>query len=791
MRKFAWIAAIAAFPLGVASAAPQIKVPACDVITAWAAQVNNDSYNVAPRITLPKAFQDADLVPVFGVPALAWSQDDIQAASQALVACYQDAGKRRDQASAGALANANRALLGLLPRTNAALQKAKTDSDAIGKELDAMPASADLGRGIDILTKGNPGQPDLGAVRSLPREIADPIWRLAQAVMNLSDADRAVLWQTLEARRKSIDAGLIDDATKQIAAAQSDAGGLIALTELRLRVAAFGDADAKTKLIQAIDSRAKTIRDALRQTKPAVWVPPTCLDLYRWSSAPGAATASVLGRRSLVTGFLDERSVPVFGLPVAEWSDNDIAQFKTLRMICHTATLPQTAAVAPDMAELMQTANRGRWIDGADQQIADARTSLIEYRKAQQDLAALRTQMDALPNTAASILNLAVMANNPVLAAVSQDDRVAFTNAINQKRAAIGAAAADAAVKGLDGIKVSSTADLAKLFAYASQTMPMIPDQRGQQVFAAAFNQNLDAVSKRLLPDFTAQLASAPATADGLAQVKAADTAIGDGGRVAAFKPFHDAAHARSDAIVKSVHDQACSGLLSSLGVGGDASQDVWDGEKGMKLGDFICGLAEHGVTVNSYSGAGMFSSTSTLKLTPIMESVEIVSMHKTDVKAGQSMLVGYKIVDANGQQISILGATGDPNGAAAVSILGWEFYSKQATADSPNVVEGCKPVMAAAAGETRSGTDVVPVALWYAAGRVARGRGRPEVDHPSGGVALASGCRLQQHVLFGTGRPLILTCVYVYFARYCVGEAGIGRNSSAGWLNGSHTPGI
>jgi hypothetical protein len=110
----------------------------------------------------------------------------------------------------------------------------------------------------------------------------------------------------------------------------------------------------------------------------------------------------------------------------------------------------------------------------------------------------------------------------------------------------------------------------------------MIPDQHGQQIFAAAFNQNLETVTKRLLPEFTVQLDAAPATADGLAQVKAADAALGDGSRVAAFRPFPDAAHARSDSIVKSVHDHACADLLTSLNVGADASQDVWDGAKGM-----------------------------------------------------------------------------------------------------------------------------------------------------------------------------------------------------------------
>ena len=82
-------------------------------------------------------------------------------------------------------------------------------------------------------------------------------------------------------------------------------------------------------------------------------------------------------------------------------------------------------------------------------------------------------------------------------------------------------------------------------------------------------------------------------------------------------------------------------------------------------LGDFICGLAEHGVTVSGYSGAGMFSSTSTLKLTPLQESIEIVSLRKSEVKAGVSMLTGYKIVDANGHQVGVAGAAGDAKGGA------------------------------------------------------------------------------------------------------------------------------
>jgi hypothetical protein len=45
--------------------------------------------------------------------------------------------------------------------------------------------------------------------------------------MNLGDGDRATLWPALEDRRKTIEANLTDDASKQIAAATSYAVGLI------------------------------------------------------------------------------------------------------------------------------------------------------------------------------------------------------------------------------------------------------------------------------------------------------------------------------------------------------------------------------------------------------------------------------------------------------------------------------------------------------------------------------------------------------------------------------------
>jgi hypothetical protein len=707
MRRILFIALVLLSAVDTARAAVQVKLPGCDAINAWAfGVIATDTYNIAPRLTLPKAFQDQTLLPVFGVPVVAWAPEDVQAVAAALVKCYQEAGAAKNTAAVTALANANRAV-GAVPGTNAALKKAKADADATKQQIDAMPDSSDLGNAIEVLLHANPAAPDGNAYRGIAQPITAVFWRLANVALTLADTDRAPLYQALGDRDSKIQAGLTGDAQKAIAAATPDDAGIIAVMQARQNIATISDADTRARLFKSADDKTQQTRDALRQAKPAVWVAPSCLELYRWSSAPNAGTPVGLAGRNVATAFLDPQIVPVFGIPVGAWSDDNLAQFKTLRGLCAAASQPQMATgptAAPDAAELVQTASRGHWIDGADQAIADARTTMVTYSKAQQTMTDDLAKIDALPNNIQSFLPLAQMATDPVQNLLSQDDRVRFTNAINTKRATIGREATAAAVKGLDDVKVASLADFPKLFGYVGQAMPTIPDQQGQQTFGVAANKAFSDVAARLLPEFQTKLAALPATFDGANQAKgevAKLTGIPDatGSRLPAMKPYYDAAAARSVAIIKGVRDQSCADLLSHVGVGSDASQPVWDGENGMSLGDFICGLATQGFQIRSYSGSGMFSSTSTLKVAEIKEADETISMHKIDVKPGASMLVGFKILDQNGQQVSMLfaGPNANPKGDSDVTlgVDGWVFFSKNATAMDPRAPEACRPMLA------------------------------------------------------------------------------------------------
>ena len=701
MRGLLFVAAAAlALPSGIAFAAPQVKPADCGTINAWAATVNaTDTYPVAPHFNFPKAFQDATLAPVFGVPVLDWTQEDVQAASGALVKCYQEAGAKHDTAAVTALANANR-VLGSIGQPNAFMARAKNDAATAKTQIDALPDSADLSNALAILIHANPGAPDPNAYRAVPHPVIDPVWRLAQVVVNLADVERAPLYQVLSGRSDKIQASLSADAEKAIAAATPDAAGILAAMQAGQKAAVLRDADARAKLMKSADDKAQQARDALRQAKPAVWVPPSCLDLYKWASVPNGGQMTNLANRNVWNAFLDANEVPTFGISVADWSDDNIAQFKILRSLCQSASQPQPGA-PPD--DLVQTANKGRWIEGMnDQQVADARTTLVAYQKAQDAMKANFAKIAALPDVIQSLLPLAQIATDPVQNQLSQDDRTRYTNAINTKRAEISQKSTENAINGLNDVKIASLGDFPKLFAYIGQAGQTIPDQQGQQAFGAAVNKTFNDATARLLPDFQKQLAALPETFDGANQAKASVAKVtgipdANGTHMPALKGYYDAAHARSDAIVTSVRDQDCKDLLSNVSVGGDASQMVWDGEKGMTLGDFICGLATQGYQIRSYAGAGMFSGTSTLKVAEIKQADETISMHKIDVKPGTSMLVGFKILDQNGQQVSMLFAgpsTGDPKSDATLGVDGWVFFSKNATGMDPRAPEACKPML-------------------------------------------------------------------------------------------------
>jgi hypothetical protein len=676
------IAAAAALP--AAAAAASMKPPSCEALDAWAGTIDwHDTYEVAPRVALPKALAEPQFSAIFGLPALSWTPADIQAAKQAADDCYREARKRRDRAAQKRLGAAGSTIARGLPKVLGSLEKAKESAVAAKQAIDALPDSAALDQGLEVLLAADPAAPDTNPLSHLPPEVGKAVFALARTLPALAEDERAPIFKALTERRAAIGAGLTRGAEKAIAAAPDDSAGILALLTQRQDLAELPDADARTRLEQQIDRRVRQIRDGLRQAKPPVWVPPACVDLYRWAGQPGANQGVKLGRTVTVWRMLsDEHAMPVFGISLADWTDDDLAQFGKLQDYCRAEVRALSrqkpkGTLTADETALVEAAAHTGWIDDRERGslFSSTRTALRGYREAVATLQAAEAKIAALPDANESIALLEAMRDQPALGKVGEKEFNRFQETFNAKLRAIGAHAAEAAIKGLAEVKVAQLGDLAKLRDYANQVGPSIPVPSGQNQFRAAYERAVAEAAKKLLPRFQAKLDAMPEGPEGIKQVRTSVahlTGLDDrGGRLAGLQPLRAAMEKRTDAIIHAMRQKACDGLLSELGAESDAEQPLWDGRQGIALGAWICGLAAQGATVSGYSGAGMFSSTSTLEVTMPRGTLETYSLHEAEVKPGKKMLVGFAMKDANQEtKLSVDQWAGFAGGAEAGVIM-------------------------------------------------------------------------------------------------------------------------
>lgn len=690
------LALAAAFVPPAAIAAPQITVPACDGLTSWAATVDPaDTYPIAPALPLPKALTDERLVPVFGQPPLAWTGEDIKAASGALTACYREAKKAGDKPGMAALAVANAAVAKTLAKSLVAVAKARQTIDAQRASLVGLPDSTELDRGLAALLQVDPAAPNLQAASGLPREIVGPLGYIAKFLPYFPDTDREELFAGFAERRASIQAAAIETLTAELAAAPATADGLIVLLQLRQRIGAMAPSDALSAVDSQAAARTDEIRTALLQASSTAWVPPDCSTLYGWSGAADAQQTVGLGNQATQTAFLDERVVPVFGISVGSWGDEDIARFQTLRATCQATWrgMPGAAAIGSlpaDSPDLLKRAAAGAWIDTADQQVVQARGVIQAYTTNLEALAALEGQIAALPDTPASLVQLFQMQNEPAQHGVDDARRQAFQAAIAAKRDAINAGAMTAAMDGLQTIEVAGLADLVKLVTYANTTVMNLPDPNAQQRFYQAVEIALQQKADALLPDFKARLAEMPDSLAGFAQVRTAAfdlTGVSGTEEAPAFHAMHAAIDERSLAIIQTMRIKNCAALLEELDMDEDAAEQlVWDGDAGTELGAFVCGLTESGSPVHEYDGGGMFSGEQTLKATLALGGLQTLWLHEAEVAQGKEMLAGFKMADANQER--------------PISVQEWAMFAAMSTGGRFVTPEMCQPIMASSEDE-------------------------------------------------------------------------------------------
>jgi hypothetical protein len=111
-------------------------------------------------------------------------------------------------------------------------------------------------------------------------------------------------------------------------------------------------------------------------------------------------------------------------------------------------------------------------------------------------------------------------------------------------------------------------------------------------------------------------------------------------------------------------------------------AQKVWGEGKAITLGELVCAITAAGNPVAEYDGAGMLSSTHELKVTLPEGGLHTVSLREAEVAAGEEMLVGFELADANGKK--------------PLSVQDWQMFVAMTTAERFTTRSLCQPVLAA-----------------------------------------------------------------------------------------------
>lgn len=654
--------ALLALPL---AAVAGLTTPDCDVIKAWAEPADRkDVLPYTPRLKIPRALTDAQLVPVFGQPVGEWSAKDISSINRTITGCDRAARRARDREASTAFRRARTLIASDLRRAARSVDRARKIVEALRKTIAALPDSTTLYRGLSLLVDaGSYAAIDHRALHSLDRTISQPLGRLYATLRDYPDAQRQALFHNLAARRDDIRKTALEQAAARIAEAPADAGGLLLVRRTAFEAQRdYGGADGKATapISTAADRRAAEISTALTQEK-GIWRPPSCEALYRWGSAPDALKFKELGQYSYHLVFSDDRVVALFGRPLGEWTQADLGHYQELATLCDARWRALTSdpsrigigRLPPDAPALLRLASTGHWLTGrgtAPPELTRDRQALRGYAKVRMRFDALRAELAALPHTKASLGRINAMVHEPVLNQVAREDRIAFQRDLQTARNGITAGMAGEIVARVDAIVVEQPSDLGKLWRLRQEPAIYQLDPASRIAVQRHLMQRLMKETAAQRPAFEAALSRLPVSKEGMQQAMHAPADLtGLPKNVPFLTPYHKAALKRAQAIAVDMRRQRCEALWQRLEMDeDDAGKSLWLGSEGGTLGGFVCAVEEAGNEVNDYEGAGLLSGTHTLKLTTGDHSLHTLSLHEAEVAAGKQMLIGYEVADAN-----------------------------------------------------------------------------------------------------------------------------------------------
>lgn len=662
MAKFRIFLPLVALLLPSLSAA-EFTVPDCDTLRDWVAAADaGDPQRLAPGLEISPGLAEEQLVPVFGLGASDWSGENVMAARKVAHQCHQEARRGGDKEGARAFRAGRDLIARELRRISQRVGRARATVAEQRAALEALPDSLELAEGIRLLVQAPSYEDtDQRALNQLPRDVGGPLRSLYKALRWYPDSERELLYAALAERAGEIRADMLDAAAATIATTAGDAAGLLVVRRTRFEVEQrLGDSPGPKarQVLDAASARATAIQEALAQQDGA-WRPPGCKELYRWGGASGAADFRGQGRHAHKAAFGDDHLEPLFGLPLTDWDDRHLGLYSELAEVCEArwrALLPagqSVRRVGPDAPELVRLAADGAWVTHqatVTHELPEAREALLGYAALQERLAALRAELGTLPPDQDGLDRLEAMARDPALRELGHTERRAFQDDVRQARARVSAGMGQSIIADLAEIEVAEPSDLHTLWRYREQAGLHRLDPSTRALVEARFGQVLRSGLAAARPAYDAALAALPVSDSGAEEALGAASALtGLPESTPALAAYREAGRKRAVSIRSELGQRRCLAVQERMDLDADAAaQAVWTGREGSTLGDFVCALERAGHTVNTYEGAGLFSNTHTLKLTARDQTLQTLSLHEAEVSAGEEMLVGYKVKDAN-----------------------------------------------------------------------------------------------------------------------------------------------
>jgi hypothetical protein len=169
---------------------------------------------------------------------------------------------------------------------------------------------------------------------------------------------------------------------------------------------------------------------------------PACPAFLTWAAAADLQSPIQTGSGSFYGVLVDEKLVPVFGRPLDQWTDDELALFRDGMQDCTQLAARSRPQGTPDPA-----IQKAHMLAAA---LPSARAAIGQFKQAQKTLAEQRRRLETIEPTLGGVQQLRVMERDPALQGLAPQERQAHVQRMRLRQAQIANGLTNEAIKELE-----------------------------------------------------------------------------------------------------------------------------------------------------------------------------------------------------------------------------------------------------------------------------------------------------------------------------------------------------